>query len=103
MTLDATLVSGPEDYFDVRILCDTLCGTFAFQQRPPAATPRLRGGGAQPGQQVRLEVDGKVVRTVADANGDYTFRAQEILDGDAMLTVGAQPTRPVRINGAAPA
>jgi hypothetical protein len=100
VTLEASLTSGPEDYFDIAIWYDTLFGTFAFQQRPPGHQTRLHGGGAQPGQQVRLEVGGKVFRTVADANGDYMFRAQDIGDGDAMLMVGKQPRRLVKINGA---
>ena len=46
VTVDANLVSGPQDWFVVRLLYDNLFGTFAFDQLVPAATAKLTGTGS---------------------------------------------------------
>ncbi len=90
VTVDANLVSGPQDWFVVRLLYDNLFGTFAFDQLVPAATAKLTGKGSQPAQEVVLQVAGKVFRTVTDKNGAFRFRAPGIPSGPATLTVGGQ-------------
>ena len=83
-------MSGPQDWFVLRVLYDNLFGTFAFDQLVPAATAKLTGKGSKPAEEVVLQVAGKVFRTVTDKNGTFRFRAPGIPSGPATLTVGGQ-------------
>jgi hypothetical protein len=98
ITMDAVLVSGPNDYFVVNIWYDALFGTFAFQSVPPASAARLRGQGAQPNQEVKLTAGGKVFTTVADAHGAYAFFARAIPGGNGVITIGTGPGHPVQVS-----
>jgi hypothetical protein len=97
VTLDANLVSGPDDVFVVSIRLDTLFGTWAFQQFSPAGQPIVSGKSAQPGEHVRLEAGGKVHVTVANGKGEYAFRAPTIATGRAQLFVNGQPAKTLQI------
>jgi hypothetical protein len=97
ITIDASLASGPNDYFVVNLWYDSLFGTFAFQLDKPATTARLRGQGAQPNQEVKLQVGGKVFTTVADQHGNFAFFAPSIPSGRAMLRIGDAPGRAVEV------
>ena len=97
VTLNANLVSGPQDHFVVNVWYDNLFGTFAFQQGQPSLTPRFQGSGVPPAQHVTLTAGGKVFRTVADPKGQFVFRASTIPAGAAVLAIGSQPGKPVTI------
>lgn len=89
ITLDANLVSGPNDHFVVNLWYDKLFGAFAFQVEQPSATARFRGQGAQPHEEVRLMIGDKVFATVADQNGAFAFFAKAIPAGQAVLKIGS--------------
>jgi hypothetical protein len=99
VTLDANLVSGPDDIFVVTIWYDSLFGTWAFQQHQPTAQPVTSGSGATPGAVVTLESAGQVHGAVADAQGHYEFRAPNIAPGTAQVFVGNNPPTTVDIAG----
>jgi hypothetical protein len=97
ITLNANLVSGPQDHFVVNIWYDNLFGTFAFQQSPLSSSARFQGAGATPGQHVTLTAGGKVFRTVADKSGKFGFWAPTIPAGAAKLAIGSQPAKTVAV------
>ena len=78
MTLEANLVSGPNDHFVVTIWYDQLFGTWAFQQGQAASAAILSGSGAQPGQVVKLKAGNRTYVTVVDGKGHYAFKAKSI-------------------------
>lgn len=97
VTLEANLFAGPNDHFAVTIWFDQLFGTWAFQQHEVASSPLVSGGGAKPGEKVKLEAGNRTYVTVADKDGHYTFKAKSIPAGAASLTVGSQPPRTITI------
>ncbi len=97
VTLNATLVAGPQDHFVVNVWYDNLFGTFAFQEVAPAPSARLQGNGASADDAITLTTGGETFKTVADANGQYTFRAPNIPAGVAMLAVGKQSAKQVMV------
>ena len=99
VTVDANLVSGPQDWFVVQLWYDNLFGTFAFDQLVPAAAAKLTGKGSQPAQEVVLQVAGKVFRTFTDKNGEFQFRGPGIPSGPAKLTVGGHTSAVTVITG----
>jgi hypothetical protein len=99
VTLDANLVSGPDDIFVVTIWYDSLFGTWAFQQHQPTDQPVTSGSGAAPGEVVTLESAGQVHGAVADAQGHYEFRAPNIAPGTAQVFVGNNPPTTVDVAG----
>ena len=98
VTLEANLVSGPQDLFVVNIWYDNLFGTFAFESVPVPAGPtvKFQGTGTGAAQEVSLRAGGKVFRTVTGPDGHFVFRAPHIPSGNAMLGIGGV-TRPVTI------
>jgi hypothetical protein len=99
VTLDANLVSGPDDNFVVAIWYDSLFGTWAFQQLQPTGQPVASGSGAAPGAVVTLQSAGQVHVAVADAQGHYEFRAPNIAPGTAQVFVGTSAPTTVEIAG----
>jgi hypothetical protein len=97
VSLDGTLVSGPNDRFIVTVWYDTLFGTFAFQVNDPAPTPKLRGTGAAPLSVVKLVAGQRAFVTVADENGNYAFSAPTIPRGPASVSVGNGAATPTRV------
>ena len=96
VTLEADLVSGPQDLFVVNLWYDNLFGTFAFESVPASPTVRFQGTGTGPAQEVSLRAGGKVFRTVTGPDGHFRFQAPHFPSGDAVLQVGGV-TRQVTI------
>lgn len=96
VTLEANLVSGPQDLFVVNIWYDNLFGTFAFESVPAGPTVKFKGTGTGAAEEVTLRAGGKMFRTVTGPDGRFRFRAPHIPSGDALLRVGGV-TRSVTI------
>jgi hypothetical protein len=96
VTLDASLVAGPDDHFSVTIWYDQLFGTWAFQQHPVASSPIVSGVGL-PGAQIELRIAGRTYVTVANASGRYAFWTASIPNGKGTLKIGNQPPKPVTV------
>jgi len=97
VTLSVNLTSGPDDVFTIAIWYDDLFGTLAFQQLAASASPAFAGQGAEPGEVVTLELAGKVHATVADDKGNFAFRAPNIGNGSAQLSMAGKPPTPVEV------
>lgn len=97
VSMEGSLVAGPNDYFSIAIWYDTLFGTFAFQQLTPTSAPRFQGTGAQPLADVKLVAGDRVFWTVADKSGSFQFRNPALPAGPASLTIANGTPRTVTI------
>jgi len=84
--------AGPNEYYSVEVYCDVIFGTFAFRPIGSSAAPPVTGqalnkqGKPLVSTEVSLTSGGRTFKTITDANGQFTFRANTIKPGPMRIS-----------------
>jgi len=99
ISIKAQLACGADEHFAFNLYQDLLFGTYAFQMIPTTKPAKFEGQGAGAGERITLKTGTEVFTTVADQTGRFAFHNARIADGQAVLKIGDQPEKTVRIGG----